>query len=107
SLCAGGAGALPAGALMQQGQGQALLPALAQRHQAREGEAFWHAWREHARPAVAAAAFLFWGLFASGADLLHVALGPGFAASVSIFRLYALTLPLRMVLIGLPLRAAG
>jgi O-antigen/teichoic acid export membrane protein len=107
SLYAGGAWALPAGALMQQGQGQALLPAMAGRHQAGEPDAFWEAWREHARPALAAAAFLFWGLFASAADLLHVALGAGFAASVPVFRIYALTLPLRMLLVGLPLRAAG
>jgi len=107
SLYAGGAWTLPVGALMQQGQGQALLPALAGRHLAGEREAFWQAWREHARPALAAAAFLFWGLFASAPDLLRVALGPGFTASVPVFRLYALTVPLRMVLAGLPLRAAG
>src|SRR5262249_31065685 len=95
------------GALMQQGQGQALLPTLAGRHQAGEEEGFWQAWRTHARPALAAAAFLFWGLFASAPDLLQVALGPGFAASVPVFRIYALTLPLRMLLAGLPLRAAG
>lgn len=106
-IYAAGAWQLPVLGFLQQGHRAALLPVMAARHGGKQPEEFWREWRDQIEPAVRFAAALFWPLLLGAADLLAVVLGPPFAESAALFRVYTLLLPLQAVALNIPLRAAG
>jgi O-antigen/teichoic acid export membrane protein len=72
----------------------------------RKGE-FWRTWNDLVAPWSLLGALLFWAVFLSADDIVHVALGARFAAAAAVLRIYTLILPLRMAAFTAPLRAAG